>query len=163
MIYVEAPEILRPSARLPKLFLAGGITDCPDWQSRAHELCRYLDIVVLNPRRANFLRDPSADREQIAWEHIALRRADVILFWFCEEAIQPISLYELGAWSMTSKRLAVGAHPNYARRPDVLIQTELVRPDVQVQDTLGGTLTHAWRELGVLNHVPDEVRRTLDG
>lgn len=65
-----------------------------------------------------------------------LRDADAILFWFPCETLCPITLYELGAWSMSDKPLFVGVHPAYQRRQDVEIQTRLARPDVAVTDLL---------------------------
>jgi len=140
----------------PNLFLAGGITGCPDWQA---EMIRLLDPLpagwlVLNPRRGRFpMGDPGAALEQIAWEHDGLRAARAIVFWFPRESVSPIALYELGAWSMTERPLFVGAHEAYPRRADIEIQTRLVRPDVstsattlsalagQVRRYLGRTLT----------------------
>lgn len=118
------------------IFLAGGITGCPDWQASLIS-CLPMDLTVtlLNPRRTSFdIEDKSATQKQIEWEHRALRAAHGISFWFAAETVQPIVLYELGAWSMTSKPLIVGMDPGYRHRADVRIQTMLVRPDVQVLD-----------------------------
>src|SRR5207302_501959 len=70
--------------------------------------------------------------QQIAWEYHHLRQADAVLFWFPCETLCPITLYELGAMSMTAKPLFVGAHPVYPRRHDVEIQLRLARPEVAV-------------------------------
>ncbi|HKA88060.1 MAG TPA: nucleoside 2-deoxyribosyltransferase domain-containing protein [Haliangiales bacterium] len=132
MIDVIVPPDPLPSGR-PMIFLAGGITGCPDWQS---EMIRLLDPLhpqwlVLNPRREQFpIDDPDAAFAQIAWEHRALRAARAIIFWFPRETVCPIALYELGAWSMTQRRIFVGAHEAYPRRLDIEIQTRLARPDV---------------------------------
>ena len=61
-----------------------------------------------------------------------MRFACAILFRFPQETICPIALYKLGAFSMTDKPLFVGIHPNYHRRQDVEIQTNLVRPDINI-------------------------------
>ncbi len=139
MIYVEAPsEIHDEDLNWSILFLAGGITGCPDWQSVAlQELTNSGELILVNPRRLDFpIHDPSAAEAQILWEHRMLRKADAILFWFPCETLCPIVLYELGAWSMTQKPLFVGCHPEYKRRQDVEIQTRLVRPEVKVHDRL---------------------------
>lgn len=129
MAVIEA--ITTPSGPSPCLFLAGGITGCPDWQQEMIAHLADYPGTILNPRRADFpIGDPAAAQAQIEWEHKALRYADEILFWFPCETICPIVLYELGAWSMTSKPIYVGVHPNYQRRQDVEIQTRLARPDV---------------------------------
>lgn len=131
MLYVEALDVLKAGVRGKSVFLAGGITNCPDWQQEMVELLGDTDLILFNPRRKDFpIGDPDAAMEQIKWEHDHLRVADMILFWFPCETLCPIVLYELGAWSMTSKKIFVGVHPDYKRRPDVEIQTGLIRPDV---------------------------------
>jgi Nucleoside 2-deoxyribosyltransferase like len=131
MQYVEAPETYDGHQR--SLFLAGGIVGCPDWQRQVVEHLRDTELTLLNPRRANFpIDDPSAAEHQITWEHHHLRKATAICFWFPCETLCPIVLYELGAWSMTEKRVFIGVHPDYQRRQDVVLQTGLARPDVTV-------------------------------
>ncbi len=131
MQYIEAPIEYQGEER--SLFLAGGITGCSDWQVELMDLLKDEDIVLLNPRRANFpVHDPDAARKQIAWEHRHLRKADAISFWFPKETLCPIVLYELGAWSMAFKPIFVGVHPEYQRRQDVEIQTKLARPKVEI-------------------------------
>ncbi len=93
-------------------------------------------LVVFNPRRAAFSPHENAAREQITWEHIYLRKATAISFWFPCASLCPIVLYELGAWSMTSKKLFVGVHPAYQRMQDVRIQTLLARPGIQLVESL---------------------------
>lgn len=135
MQIVEAPAEYEGTG--PSLFLAGGITGCPDWQRDLLALLVDLGLVFLNPRRHNFSIDsPALTEEQIVWEFRHLRRAEAILFWFPRETLCPIALYELGAWSMTAKPLFVGAHPDYPRRPDVETQTRLARPDVCLMSSL---------------------------
>lgn len=133
MRYVEAPEPAFIMSGEQALFLAGGITGCPDWQEDMVELLDKTNLVLLNPRREDFpIHDPTAAEKQITWEHEHLMMADAILFWFPCETLCPIVLYELGAWSMMQKPLFIGVHPDYKRRQDVEIQTKLARPDVAV-------------------------------
>ena len=133
MDYIECPSTYSPELFRRSIFLAGGITNCPNWQQEMVRLLSATNYTLLNPRRKNFpIDDPNAGREQIVWAYHALRDANAILFWFPCETLCPIVLYELGAWSMTNKPLYVGVHPKYERRKDVEIQTELVRPDVRV-------------------------------
>ncbi len=115
------------------MFLAGGITGCPDWQQVMLDLLADMPLVVFNPRRANFpLHDPNAAEAQIKWEHGYLRKASAILFWFPCETLCPITLYELGAWTVLPKPIFIGAHPDYQRKQDIEIQTALVRPEVRL-------------------------------
>jgi hypothetical protein len=135
MNYVEAPNDYAGQA--PSLYLGGGISDCENWQQRMVELLETTDLVLINPRRKDFpIHDPSAAREQIEWEFRHLRRATIKLFWFPPQTLCPITLFELGSWSATEAPLVVGAHPDYQRREDVLIQMEYARPEVQVVDRL---------------------------
>ena len=132
MIYIEAPIKEFPLAK-KSVFLAGGITNCPDWQTEITNQLKDQDIVVFNPRRTNFpIDDPNAAFDQIKWEHEMLRQADIIIFWFCKETMCPIVLYELGAHSMTNKPIIIGVDPDYSRKQDVEVQTQLVRPDVKI-------------------------------
>ena len=136
MKYIESPQIY--NGRKKSLFLAGGITNCPDWQELMRKALKDTDIVLLNPRRYNFpIDDPNAAQTQIRWEYNHLREASMILFWFPKETLCPIVLYELGAWSMTDKKIFVGVHPEYERKQDVEIQTRLVRREVKTVYDLG--------------------------
>ena len=137
MEYIESPKCYFPQEGETSVFLAGGITNCPDWQQQMSEMLSQTSLTVLNPRRANFpIEDPDAAQKQIEWEHAHLRKATAVLFWFPCETLCPIVLYELGAWSMTEKQIFVGSHPDYLRRQDVEIQTLLQRPEVAIQYSL---------------------------
>ena len=133
MNYIEAPTEYNPQDLGRSLFMAGGITGCPDWQQDLVKMLSDTDITILNPRRANFpIQDPKAADLQIRWEYFALRDAMAISFWFPKETICPIVLYELGAFSTHTKSIFVGVHPEYQRRQDVEIQMRLARPDLSI-------------------------------
>lgn len=136
--YIEAPTIWTGGE--DSVFLAGGITNCPDWQKEARA---HLEgsVTVLNPRRDDFpIDDPSAAPAQIEWEFNHLRRAKAILFWFTAgESVQPIVLYELGRHAALNRPIAVGVESGYSREQDVREQLALARPDVWVQHTLKNT------------------------
>lgn len=152
MFYIESPdERGRRFSGKKSVFMAGGITDCPDWQREMRDHLINTDIVLYNPRRANFpIDDPDAAEAQIAWEHKHLHEADAVMFWFPCETMCPIVLFELGAWShhqtvasehnriykYRHKPIFVGAHPEYERRQDVVIQMKLQCPDVVVVESL---------------------------
>lgn len=131
MPYIQCPAVYTGSDR--SLFLAGGISNCPNWQLELVELLADTSFVLLNPRRENFpMSDPQAAEAQIRWEHHHLHLAWGISFWFPCETLCPITLYELGSWSRTTKPLFIGLHPQYARRLDVEIQTKLARPEITI-------------------------------
>lgn len=147
--YIESPATsIDNSSGRKSLFLAGGITGCPDWQQEMRKLLELTDLVLLNPRRKNFpIEKKGAAFDQICWEYAALKFADSISFWFPQETICPIVLYELGAWSMTKKPIFVGVHPEYARRQDVNMQTRLSRPEVEIVDSLSALASQIKKSL----------------
>ena len=135
MQYLEAPIYKHLDKK--SLFLAGGITNCPDWQSYIVENCKELDIYFLNPRRKNFpVNNLQEAPIQIEWEYFYLKAADYILFWFPKETLCPITLFEYGRWTFTDKKLFVGAHKEYKRKLDIAYQTKLARPEIQIRDNL---------------------------
>lgn len=143
MIYLQAPAHLDSEfpAGYPSLFLAGGITNCPDWQADATNGLAPMPMIIINPLQENFpMGDPEAGLAQIVWEHHYLHFVDAILFWFPEETLCPIALFELGSWLKTDKPLFIGCHPNYGRRFDVQVQVSLARRDQVVHDHLGDVL-----------------------
>jgi hypothetical protein len=141
---ITAPEPIDVELTDITWFLGGGITGCPDWQSILIALLADHNVVLLNPRRPNFdITDPSASDEQVDWEHKGLSLATGRLFWFPRESICPITLFELGAWAYQKHRpLVVGADPEYPRIWDVTKQLSLVRPELEVVDSLEA-LAHA--------------------
>jgi len=147
-LYIEAPNSTFGVKNF--LFIAGGISDCPDWQKDVSDkLLTSLDnITVLNPRRKNFpIHDPSAAETQITWEYLNLTRANAILFWFPKETLCPIVLYELGfqlgrfitypqKYRDELPALFIGTHPEYQRRLDVIVQAKLAGFTGKVHDNL---------------------------
>lgn len=138
---------MRPPTMLerPSIFLAGGIVGCPDWQSETEEQLSG-SYKVYNPRQTEFdFSKKDAAREQIQWEYRFLNKADAIMFWFCEETIQPIVMFELGRWSYVQKTIFVGSDPNYTRRTDVVEQLWLARPNLRVHNDLQELTDHVLR------------------
>ena len=102
MRVIEAPNDIILNDNEITCFLAGGITDCEDWQSKVieylEETIRLDDLVLLNPRRKTFdVTDKSASRKQIEWEFNALNNMDIFTMYFADStSVQPICMYELG-------------------------------------------------------------------
>ena len=129
----------------PAVFLAGGITNCPEWQDYVIEKLKDLEIgTLLNPRRKNFpIHDPNASKEQITWEFRALERADIFSMWFSNApSDQPICFYELGRHLAIKESLmdfdtiVIGVEKGFKREQDVHIQTGLVCPTIPIYDNL---------------------------
>jgi hypothetical protein len=126
---VEAPEYTK-NVFPNQLFLAGGISNCPNWQSHAIERLSLLPITIYNPRRENFnLLDSSESEAQIDWEFVHLRQATEVMFWFAPETVCPITLFELGGRLEANRVtdpfmqwLIIGSHLEYKRIFDVRYQ-----------------------------------------
>lgn len=110
MKYVECPEECYGAGTDITLFLAGGISNCPNWQQEMVTISN-SQLTLVNPRRKIWKEEDAV--EQIKWEHRHLIRCDAVLFWFPFETVCPITLYELGAWAFRPKKIFVGCHPNY--------------------------------------------------
>jgi len=136
MNYVEAPYPYQLDTKLEtSIFLGGGITNCKDWQNVLINQLGYLNnpITVFNPRRKKFdVSDPTQSDIQIRWEHQFLRLCDVVVFYFCEETLNPITLFELGAalernlHHNNPQKIIVYCESNYVRKMDVHTQVQLV-------------------------------------
>ncbi len=125
-----------------RLFLAGGITNCPDWKSILIEKIKNTnvetDLDIYNPRRKNFpIHDKEAGLEQMKWEFKRLKQADMTIYWFSRGSLNPISLYELGMWGNSrTTPVIIGIDEKYERSNDVITQTTLARSNVPIVDSL---------------------------
>ena len=144
MRVITAVEQYIPKEGDITVFLAGGITNCWEWQDKIIELLmekgdakKSNELVIFNPRRKNFpINDPNASYEQICWEFEMLEKADIFSMYFCGDtpSDQPICMYELGRnivrmqmkypteWQ---RRIIISVENQYRRKNDVLFQTEL--------------------------------------
>ncbi|MFZ2072641.1 MAG: nucleoside 2-deoxyribosyltransferase domain-containing protein [Minisyncoccia bacterium] len=115
------------------IFFAGGITNCSDWQKELADKLKDLPITILNPRRKNFSTlSLEGEEEQIKWEFNHMRRASAISFWFSKETLNPITLLELGSQLSLNKKLFIGIDPDYQKKDNVIIQTKLARPQIEI-------------------------------
>lgn len=142
-MYIEAPRFKEIPSNTISLFLAGGVSNCPDWQT---DIFKYIsgfsgieDLWIINPRRKHF--DTTKEQEsisQIHWEHGYLKQVTDILFWFPGQTDCPITLLELGKWAVpgNSKRIYVGTHSNYSRKLDVKVQMDIMNPNIQIVHSL---------------------------
>lgn len=144
MKLVNCPDVYNPEDKNLRVFLGGGISNCPNWQQYAiKRLDTCTNLTLFNPRRAAFdVTDPTLSTDQIQWEFEHLKACDVFFFWFPKETVCPITLFELGMAVMTNKPVIVGVHPEYVRKIDIVTQTSLYRPDIQVLFNLTECLRH---------------------
>lgn len=145
--YIEAPNYISIKNDI-SIFLAGGISGCENWQKHVAEKLSNLDYAtVVNPRRDDWKVDKDEVKEsarQIKWEFEYIRKTTDILFWFTDDTLQPISLYELGAALERNKcyqneigqRIFLGSDKNYKRVLDLKIQAKLVGYKWEIRDDL---------------------------
>ena len=145
MKVIEAPNdtySLREKKSV-KVFLAGGISGCRDWQKEYIESIKSdfrfnssdfnVTFTLYNPRRESFnIHEVAMREEQIVWEYNKLQEADIISFWFTNETTQPITLYELGKALGSGKKIIIGMDEDYERYEDVRIQAELAGYDTPI-------------------------------
>ena len=162
MKVITSPEIYLPEKEEVAAFLAGGITNCREWQSEVLEHLKEYDrneysldkLVIYNPRRENFpIDDPSASYQQIKWEFDALQKMDIFSMFFAEgPSQQPICLYELGRNLVMMQnrfpisflnRIIVACSPDYSRSSDVYIQTQLALNGIDIVSRDIDTKKHA--------------------
>lgn len=156
MITVTAPEYQYMSPSSTKVFLAGGIQKCKEWQKTViHTLNDCYDsihrndsIFILNPRRAEWLDKPGEAKRQIEWEFDMIERCDLFTMFFDgSDSDQPICMYELGRNiermkekfpSSWMNRIIITCDKKYKRVFDVVTQSELAtdgKVQVNVVDT----------------------------
>lgn len=153
---VTAPEHRYFPPRSLKVFLAGGICKCIQWQKMVIDSfdeniqidnTTFNELYLLNPRRTDWIEEPGAAERQIEWEFDMLERCDVFTMYFAGgESDQPICMYELGRNLLRMKyeypttwkeRIVITCDSNYKRLNDVLVQTRLATDgiiDVNVVD-----------------------------
>ena len=84
---------------------------------------------------------------QIRWEYEFLKRARVVLFWFPKESLCPVALFELGKELGRNSCVFVGAHPDYARRFDIVTQVDCYKPGMTVYSELADVVMAAQQAL----------------
>ena len=123
---IMAPGRLNVVPGERSVFLAGSIEmgQAEPWQSEVEHALRDLDVVILNPRRADWdaswkqtVEDPQF-RAQVEWELAALELAALVLMYFAPGTKSPITLLELGLFARSGK-LVVCCPEGYWRKGNV--------------------------------------------
>lgn len=108
---IKAPFKFIPLEKT-SVFLAGSIEmgTAENWQQTLEKLLKYLDIVILNPRREDWdsswiqsINNPQF-REQVEWELLAQESADIIAMYFSPGTKSPITLLELGLFARAKRQ-----------------------------------------------------------
>lgn len=86
------------------IFLAGSIDmgKAKDWQKEIEDKLKDEDVILFNPRRGDWdsswvqsITNPEF-REQVEWELNSMDKADMIIYYFDDKGMSPITLMELG-------------------------------------------------------------------
>lgn len=163
MQILTAPTTEKPMH--PTVFLAGGITNCKEWQKEVIEKLKDINLSVFNPRQEHFdITDKNASFKQILWEYERLEQMDIFSMYFCNDnSDQPICMYELGRNIVRMQnrfpndwqsRIIISVEDGYKRKADVLIQTQLCAPALYVDED-ANTENHARRIMQALERMED--------
>lgn len=148
MKLIVCPDVYDQKNDEYSIFMAGGITGCPNWQLEVMSASCYStlnselgglgkELVLVNPRRASFdCSKAESSEEQIKWEFEHLQIVDAIYFWFPKEGACAITLFELGYALGSNRNIKVGVEPGYARELDVYTQFGLRRPNQHIYNTV---------------------------
>ena len=159
MQVITAPSNETP--KYPSCFLAGGITNCKEWQKEVIAELEHYNITIYNPRQEHFdISKKDAAYRQIEWEFERLEQMDIFSMYFCNDnSDQPICMYELGRNIIRMQnrfpnswrdRIVVSVEDGYKRKQDVLIQLGLCAPYLYVESN-ATTWLHA-----------EEIKRAFD-
>lgn len=144
MIEVKAPDDYSAIQGMKTIFLAGTIEmgKAENWQERLAAALRHMDVLLLNPRRANWnaaweqsIENP-AFRQQVEWELDALDHADLVIMYFVPETRSPVTMLELGIHAANNpEKLIVCCPEGFWRKGnvDIVCQRFNVRqvPDME--------------------------------
>ncbi len=133
MKVITAPEYYSPKNNEVCVFLAGGITDCDDWQQ---EVIYYLKLisedktdrlVIFNPRRNKWPKNGDSEeiRRQIHWEVDYINMSNIFSMYFTntEKSDQPICFYELAKYLNKAYKI-ISYQEGFKRALDIDIQIE---------------------------------------
>ena len=160
---ITAPSIEKPI--YPSVFLAGGITNCKEWQKEVIDELHNEEISIFNPRQEHFdVSDRNAFYKQIQWEFEKLEQMDIFSMYFCNSnSSQPICMYELGRNTVRmqnrfpsgwEKRIVISVENGYERAQDVFIQTQLCTNGKIFVEPNGDPNVHA-------QYIKEKIRRCL--
>ena len=98
---ITAPSIEKPV--YPSVFLAGGITNCKEWQKEVIDELHYEEISIFNPRQEHFdVSDRNASYKQIEWEFERLEQMDIFsMYFFSTRILNTLSNSSLVASSIS--------------------------------------------------------------
>ena len=123
---ITSPEALPASHAKLRVFLGGSIDmgSAPNWQRTVIDALKGEEIVILNPRRADWnpaWKPEASDlnfRRQVEWELDALESSDIVIIYFAPGSQSPVSLLEMGLYARSGK-LVILCPDGYWRKGNV--------------------------------------------
>lgn len=135
MKVITAPEYYVPTREEITVFLAGGITNCENWQKEVIDYLKSLPeektdkLVIYNPRRDKWPKNSDTEeiRRQINWEADYIRSAIIFTMYFTntEKSDQPICFYELGKYANNRLNDIISYQEGFKRALDVEFQMSI--------------------------------------
>ncbi len=128
---IVSPQDLPADHARPRIFLGGSIDmgRAEDWQAALARSLGDLDVVFLNPRRADWnpawkpVAGEPEFRRQVEWELGALESADIIVMYFAPGSRSPVSLLEMGLHARSGKLILLSPE-GFWRKGNVDITAE---------------------------------------
>ncbi len=145
---IQSPNEYIPEEKKDKIliFLAGGITNCSDWQKSLIENFQltlkekeyFSNLIFINPRRKSsvFIKNEEEIIKQIKWEFKYLNQCDLFTMFFDDTKLsdQPICFYELGKYlnqfqniykNNYEEHIIISYKKGFRRTLDLKIQVDL--------------------------------------
>ena len=145
---IQSPNEYIPEEKKDKIliFLAGGITNCSDWQKSLIENLQltlkekeyFSNLIFINPRRKSsiFFKNEEEIIKQIKWEFKYLNKCDLFTMFFDNSKLsdQPICFYELGKYlnqfqniykNNYEEHIIISYKKGFRRTLDLKIQVDL--------------------------------------
>ncbi len=129
------------------VFLAGGITNCEDWQKEVIEYFKSLPeektnhLVIFNPRRDKWPKNSDVEevRRQINWEADYINKSNIFSMYFTntDKSDQPICFYELGRYARGND--VISYQEGFKRALDVDFQMEILCPTMRINKNITPT------------------------
>ncbi len=165
MITEYKPPVFPEVSYDTSIFLGGSIEmgEARDWQKEFVEKFTKIkeegywdgrEWSICNPRRDDWdntwkqtIKDPNFF-QQVSWELTYLDRCKHKVFYFAENTVSPITLFELGIFN-THREVYICAHPDYLRRGNLEVYCHMYH------ETLFSSLDEVIKE--ILKNEPNTI------
>ena len=129
---VNAPHPFDKDPKESTVFLSGS-TGSENWRAELLEMLKKNnpDALFLNPYRQDYPKMVKDLKDQFAWESDALVKSDIVIYYFDDSSVAPLTLLEMGLLLNSNKTIFVGYNPNYSPYFEVSERLKIFRPEVK--------------------------------